>query len=252
MTTRDPVNGKGQGLRVGLMVPANNTTMEHELPAWLPPGSGCTTLRIRRGPGTLTLADIPAYVTQAIDIAESIVAESLDVVVYGCTAAGILAGPRRDAQIAAALVQVTGKPTVTTAQSMVACLEHLDVRSIALLTPYLEPVNERLEQFLASAGITVRSMRSFNAATVDELAAIDAAAVKRYARETMRDGCEALFIACSQLPTAEIIAPLEEELGCPVWSSIRATAWQACRAVASERQGKAGALKLQTNTDERR
>ena len=225
--------GGGHGLRVGLMVPANNTTMEHELPAWLPSGSGCTTLRIRRGSRTLTLEDIPAYVAQAVDMAASFAEEQLDVVVYGCTAAGILAGPQRDAEIAAALAQVTGKPTVTTAHSMVACLDQLGARDIALLTPYLEAVNERLVQFLASAGIQVRSMRSFNAATVDELAAIDAVAVQRHARETMRRGCQALFIACSQLPTAGIIAALEEELGCPVWSSIRATAWQACIASAA-------------------
>lgn len=218
------------------MVPENNTTMEHELSAWLPPGSGFTTLRIPRGPGTLTLADIPAYVAQAVDMAGSFAGKALDVVVYGCTAAGILAGPQRDAEIAAALAAVTGKPTVTTAHSMVACLESEGVRNIALLTPYLNAVNERLEQFLACAGIRVRSMRSFNAATVDELAAIDAAAVQRYARDTMRGDCEALFIACSQLPTAGIIGPLEEELRCPVWSSIRATAWQACRALVSEPQ----------------
>jgi maleate cis-trans isomerase len=40
----------------------------------------------------------------------------------------------------------------------------------------------------------------------------------------------AVFIACSQLPTYEIIGDLERDLGVPVWSSIRATAWQALRA----------------------
>lgn len=38
-------------LKVGLMVPANNTTMERELTAWLPDGSRCVTLRIPRGAG---------------------------------------------------------------------------------------------------------------------------------------------------------------------------------------------------------
>jgi maleate cis-trans isomerase len=39
-----------------------------------------------------------------------------------------------------------------------------------------------------------------------------------------------VFIACSQLPTYAIIGDLERELAIPVWSSIRATAWQALRA----------------------
>ena len=41
-------SGKIGPLRVGLMVPINNTTMERELLAWLPAGSRCTTLRIPR------------------------------------------------------------------------------------------------------------------------------------------------------------------------------------------------------------
>jgi maleate cis-trans isomerase len=53
-------------------------------------------------------------------------------------------------------------------------------------------------------------------------------AVVAQARETMDDQCDALFIACSQLPTRPVVGPLEKEFKRPVWSSIRATAWRAC------------------------
>jgi maleate cis-trans isomerase len=43
--------------------------------------------------------------------------------------------------------------------------------------------------------------------------------------------CDALFIACSQLPTRAIVGPLEQEFKRPVWSSIKATAWRACNAL---------------------
>ena len=52
-------------MRIGLMVPANNTTMERELLAWLPAGSSCRTLRIPRGAGLLTQGTVPAYVAKA-------------------------------------------------------------------------------------------------------------------------------------------------------------------------------------------
>jgi maleate cis-trans isomerase len=214
-------------LRVGLMIPMNNTTMERELLAWLPAGSACSTLRIPRGKGTLTLADIPAYVAQATTLAERFADESLDVVVYGCTAAGILAGPARDAAIADSLAEITGRPTVTTASSMVTSLQSAGAREIALVTPYLEHVNERLREFLARSDIRVRNMSSFGAETVEDLGVIGSDAIADRARATMDERCEALFIACSQLPTREIIGPLEAELRRPVWSSIRATAWQA-------------------------
>jgi maleate cis-trans isomerase len=48
----------------------------------------------------------------------------------------------------------------------------------------------------------------------------------------MSPGSDAMFIACSQLPTRAILGDLEREFGRPVWSSIRATAWAACRIAA--------------------
>jgi maleate cis-trans isomerase len=115
---------------------------------------------------------------------------------------------------------------VTTANAMVDVLRKIGARRIAVVTPYLDAVNERLTAYLQQSGIAVAVLNSFKAATTDELAAITADQVAQLARETMQPGCDALFIACSQLPTKEIVVPLEQELGKPVWSSIRATAAQ--------------------------
>lgn len=220
---------KQTGLRIGLMVPINNTTMEPELLAWLPAGSTCRTLRIPRGKGTLTPQDLPAYIGQALDMAKAFADDNIDLVVYGCTAAGFIAGPERDAEIAARLAEVTGKPVVTTASAMIVALRHLGARNIALVTPYLDLVNERLRKFLEQSGIGVDVLASFRAQSVDELAAITPEQIAALSRQTMHAGCDGLFIACSQLPTRGILAGLESDFGRPVWSSIKATAWQAGR-----------------------
>jgi maleate cis-trans isomerase len=210
-------------LNVGLMVPINNTTFERELLAWLPAGSTCTTLRIPRGEGLLTPDTLPAYKAQALLLAARFAGARIDVVAYGCTAAGFIAGPAADAQLERELSAITGKPVVTTARSMVRALQALQVNDIALVTPYLDAVNERLKAFLAEGGIRVRRFNSFYAANVEELGRIRADAVARLARETMGADCEALFIACAQLPTFEILDGLGRELGRPVLSSIWAT-----------------------------
>lgn len=220
-----------QAMRIGLMVPGNNTTMSTELLAWLPVGSTCTRLGIPRGKGVLTPADLPEYVGQAMKLAEAFADGSVDLVVYGCTAAGFMMGPARDAEIAAELGAVTGRPVVTTASAMVAVLRELDAREIALVTPYSDLVNERLQAFLAQSDIGVGVLSSFGAGTVDELAAITPEEIAARAREVMRVSCDAMFIACSQLPTAGVIPQLEQAFQRPVWSSIRATAWQARRAL---------------------
>jgi maleate cis-trans isomerase len=174
---------------------------------------------------------LPAYIAQAMALARDFRSDDLDIVAYGCTAAGFLAGPARDAAIAVELGGITGKPVVTTASAMTAVLQHIGARRIALVTPYQDFVNERLRAFLRESDIAVDSLASFGAETVDELAAITSDQIAALSRATMRPHCDALFIACSQLPTREVLPRLERELGRPAWSSIRATAWSAMQAL---------------------
>lgn len=217
-------------LHVGLMVPINNTTFEGELLAWLPPGSSCTTLRIPRGKGLLTSATLPAYKAQALSLAARFSDPDIDVVAYGCTAAGFIAGPAGDTQLARELAEITGKPVVTVARSMVHGLQESKARDIALVTPYLDAVNEQLKAFLADGGIRVKRFNSFYAADVEALGRIRSDAVARLARETMDDDCDAMFIACVQLPTYDILDDLNREFGRPVLSASWVTTRQAIRA----------------------
>lgn len=219
-------------LNVGLMVPINNTTFERELPGWLPAGSTSMTLRIPRGKGLLTPETLPAYKAGALALAERFKDADIDVVIYGCTAAGFISGPAADAQLTVELSGITGKPVVTVARSMVVSLQRIKAKAIALVTPYLEPVNERLKAFLQDGGIAVRRFNSFYAPNVDELGRIDAGSVAKMARETMDEQCDALFIACAQLPTLEIRAGLEKEFGRPVRSSNWAATREAIKACA--------------------
>lgn len=221
------------GLKVGLMVPANNTTMESELLAWLPKGSTCRTLRIPRGAGLLGPAEIPAYVARALELAKSYNPDQTDLVAYGCTAAGFIGGPARDAAIQRELAAITGRPVVTTANAMIEVLRHIGACRVAVVTPYLDPVNERLRAYLEQSGIAVTRLASFMAATTDELAAITPQQITALARETMTPDSDAMFIACSQLPTLGILDGLAREFGKPVWSSIKATAWHAERVLAA-------------------
>ena len=214
-------------LHVGLMVPINNTTMERELLAWLPAGSTCATQRIPRGKGLLNRETLPEYVAQALTLAKTFDDPAIDVVAYGCTAAGFISGPAGDAALQSELATITGKNVVTTARSMVLALQEIGAKQIALVTPYPDAVNTQLKAFLADGGIEVRRFNSFYVQNTDELGRIEAHQVAKLARETMGDDCEAMFIGCSQLPTYEILGDLQREFGRPAFSSIQVTAREA-------------------------
>jgi maleate cis-trans isomerase len=220
-------------LHAGLIVPINNTTMERELLGWLPPGSTCITLRIPRGKGLLTREVIPAYQDASLALAEGF-PPGLDVIAYGCTAAGFIAGPAADGAIAARIGAVTGAPVVTTARAMVAELVALKARRVDLVTPYSDAVNEGLCAFLAAAGIAAGRIERLPAPDVDALGRLTADDVMAATRRLIGSDSDAIFIACSQLPTATVLGPLTAVCGKPVLSSIQATAAQAMLATTME------------------
>jgi maleate cis-trans isomerase len=208
------------------MVPINNTTMATELVGWMPSGTECQTLKIPRGQGLLTRETIPAYKAQALALAQTLVGQPIQALAYGCTAASFLSGAQGDAALCAELTQLVGKPVVTTASAMVNALQAQGAQRIGLVTPYHDEVNDQLKRFLSDGGIDVASFDSLRAPNVEALGRITSGEVAQMARQVMTDGCDAMFIACSQLPTFDILQGLSAEFGRPVLSSIQATAHQ--------------------------
>jgi len=208
-----------------LVIPASNTTMEPEIAALCPQLARILVARVRRGMRTLTAEEIAGYGEATLDAVAPFRSERPDIVVHGCTAGGFLAGPAGNRRIVTDLEHATGAPVVSTADAMVDALRHDNVRSTAIVTPYLPAVNNGLRRYLQAAGIGVERLESFLCETTDVLCAITEVEVLNKALATVAPQAEALFIACSQLPTLNIIVPLRERLRLPVWSSIRATAW---------------------------
>jgi maleate cis-trans isomerase len=154
-------------------------------------------------------------------------------VVYGCTAAGFLGGPQGNARVVAALGTKLGTTIVSTAGAMVEVLRHAGVRAMAVVTPYLPEVNDGLRAYLEHSGIEVEVLASFFCATTDALGRITAEQVLDKALATVTPRSQALFIACSQLPTLSVLPVLRARLRIPVCSSIQATAWATDRALSS-------------------
>ncbi len=220
-----------QAIHVGLMVPINNTTFEQEALGWLPSGSKQTVLKIPRGKGLLTPQTIEPYKAQALALGAQFANTDVDVIAYGCTAAGFIDGPIGDAQLAHELSRLSGKPVVTTAHSMVSTLQEAKVKRIGLITPYLEAVNAQLKLFLDHGGIEVESFDSFYTPDVETLGQITAEQVFDLAIKTMTPECEAMFIACAQLPTQSILRELQQTLKRPVFSSNWGTISQAQKCI---------------------
>ena len=122
----------GVPLKIGLMVPANNTRWRSSFAAWLPAGSTVTTVKIPRGQGLLTKETLPAYRDSAMVLARTHFASgTVDLVAYGCTTAGFLRPGRRCRALRHA-DRGDRLPVVTTARAMVSALQHDKAKRIAV------------------------------------------------------------------------------------------------------------------------
>jgi maleate isomerase len=125
----------------------------------------------------------------------------------------------------------TGATVVSTAGTMIDALRSAGVSETAVVTPYLQPVNDGLRDYLENSGIRVETLNSFFCKTTAELGAITEDQVLELARRTVTPRSKSLFVACSQLPTLNVVAQMRAEFGIPVWSSIQATAWAGAEAM---------------------
>jgi maleate cis-trans isomerase len=214
-----------------MVVPENNTTMEPEISGLCPALAPIQVARVKRPARTLLLEDLPAYAEATLDAIAPFAAEPLDLVIYGCTAAGFLGGPASNARMVERLAARTRATVVSTAGAMIDALRSAGVFETAVVTPYLQPVNDGLRDYLQKSGIEVETLNSFFCKTTAELGAITEDQVLELARRTVTPRSKSLFVACSQLPTLNAIAELRAELIIPVWSSIQATAWASAEAM---------------------
>jgi maleate cis-trans isomerase len=214
--------------------------MELEVAALAPFPVSVEVARVKRGPGLLTKDDLPDYKAQALIAAKTLFSLKPRLVFYGCTAAGFLNGPEKDSVFTAELSTLFEVPVLSTAQAMVKTLQTEGAAMVDVVSPYSMEVNDSLIAFLADSGISVTRLTRLEAADVVALGRLTSEDVYAAAAQTPSAKSQALFIACSQLPTATILTQLRKKLGIPVWSSIAATAAQGFKLV----EGNAGSGSL--------
>jgi maleate isomerase len=138
------------------------------------------------------------------------------VVAFGCTSASFVDGLAGEAAVRAAIESAGIPEAVTPSGALVEELDRLGVRRVGLGTPYDEPLGRALADLLTEAGFEPASL--VNLAYTDEedvVAASDAVVIDLADRARTPDA-EAVFLACTNLPTVRLLPRLRERLGIPV------------------------------------
>ncbi|APA88164.1 ectoine utilization protein EutA [Paraburkholderia sprentiae WSM5005] len=174
--------------------------------------------------------------------------ETLDVVMYSCTSASVVIG---DAQIERAIHAAKPSATVVTpTAAAVTALNALGARRISVLTPYTAETSRPMAAYFAAQGFAIDRFSCLGLTDDREMARISHDDIVAFACDAIAPDSDALFISCTAVRAAPIIARIEAAIGKPVVSSNLATAWMCLRLCgeyeARPQHGRLMTLPLQT------
>ena len=155
--------------------------------------------------------------------------EKINTVAYACTSGTIAIG---EDKIKEKIQSVKPGCHVTTPiTSAIKAFNKMNVKKIAVFTPYPESVNKTISDHLIKKNINVMSFSTFNLDLDVDFARVD----PKYLFETLVkldiNDAEALFVSCTALPALEILDEVEKKINKPVFSSNQTLIWETIRSV---------------------
>jgi maleate cis-trans isomerase len=219
----------GYRAKIGLIVPSTNTVNEPEFNMMAPAGVSIHSARIMLL-GKATEASYFKMGEETSRAASELGTAEVDVIAWGCTSGSVVLSREK---LEGMIVEASGIPAATTISSVLAALDAVGAKNIALGTPYVNFVNEAEVKFLDDAGLKVISWYGLELGETQEerrgIGRVPPESLFRLVRYIDRPEVDTIFLSCTNLATVQMIADIEEEIGKPVITSNQATFWRALR-----------------------
>lgn len=215
--------------RLGFLIPPGTPTVEREMFRAAPDGVSVHFNRMtaRGAVGSLQnlqqrAASQLANLDQTVDMLASV---EPNVIVLAHTATSYTLGREGDRELCQRMADRTGIPFISALGSAAAALKQLDVRRVAIGTPYDQALTLRSKEVLEQYGFEV-----VNAQCLPDVKCIFDEPPRRVyglIREVNRSNADAVFVSGVGLPTLSVLGAAEADLGKPVLSSAGAMLWNA-------------------------
>ena len=220
----DPAGG------IGVIVPFD-FALDRELWRWVPEP---VELHLTRTP--FVPSPVTAEMARAISDPEPVRSATRDllvpgpgIVAYACTSGSFVDGVAGERALLEVMRDAGAPHALTTAGALVAALGSVAATRVAIVTPYVDSLTDLLAAYLAANGI--RTVASVGLGLLGQIWRVTYDEVVRAVRLADHPDAQAIFISCTNLATYDVIAPLERELGKPVFTANQVTVWAALSAI---------------------
>lgn len=221
---------------VGVVAPFD-FALDRELWRWAPDD---ISLYITR----LPFVPVPVTVEMACELSDAervrratqdVLAPEPLVVTYACASGSFVGGANGERELHGSMMSAGAPAATTTSGGLIAALRALRLSRIAVVTPYIDSVTERLLSFLGEHRVEVVS--SVGLGLLDHIWQVGYTEVVQAVADVDTQDADAVFISCTNVPTYDIIGPLERWLGKPVLTANQVTMWSALQAMGSPMMG---------------
>lgn len=224
--------------RIGLTVPSSNTTMETEIPAMLQrrmeikENERFTFHSSRMRMQTVSKEELTKMDSDSDRCAIELSDARCDAIAYACLIAIMAQGPGYHVESEKRLCHVVTEnggdsPVISSAGALVAALDILKAKRVALITPYMKPLTQMVIDYLNSFEIEVVDSISLEVPDNLEVGKLDPMNLVNVAEGLKTVHADVLILsACVQMPSLPAIEIVENQKGLPVISAATSTVYQ--------------------------
>jgi len=155
--------------------------------------------------------------------------QKINTVAYACTSGTIAIGEDRvkeKVQLAKPNCYVT-----TPITSAIKAFKKMNLKKIALFTPYPESVNKTILEYFSRKNINIVSFGTFNIDLDEDIASVDPKHLLETLIKLDINDADALFVSCTALPVLEILDQVEKKINKIVLSSNQTLIWDTLRSI---------------------
>ncbi|PWC75304.1 aspartate/glutamate racemase family protein [Azospirillum sp. TSH64] len=216
---------------LGMLTPSSNTVLEPVTSAML---SGLPEVSAHFGRFTVKEISLRAAAldqfTDApfLDAARLLADAKLNVIGWNGTSAGWL-GFDADDRLCSTIAAETGIPACTSMLALNEILETTGRKRFAIVSPYLDEIQERMVANYNAAGFEVVAERHLNDRGNFSFSEITEERIERMCAEVAEAKPDAIAIICTNMRGAPVAERVEKALGIPVYDTVSTVVWKALR-----------------------
>jgi maleate isomerase len=156
----------------------------------------------------------------ALPAARDVATTKPQAVVFGCTSGGALRGNAYDQQLCEDISRISRVPTVSTIASVRRAIGTSGAKRIAIITPYIEDLTQRVRASIEADGTKVIATHSMGIIDNTEIGRMTPQEIVSFAQDNLKHSdADLLFASCTNWRAMEAIPLLKQLFNMPVISS---------------------------------